>query len=487
MEVKLSDENSRRQQKLTSEPPSLDRIEEDISSTNPSTQRDAILHLLSQDTSSVSEDLIQSLTNILNSSPQKDSEPSDTTQHVLLSEAAIAALLTLASKSPTALPKEALVAASAYTNPDDKWSSETSAQLASSLLATSLDTEEERQDFIVGPVLQSYLRPIFSKGSGNTSVTAEGRPAAFREPAQNAPRPPAEAAWKEAGPQVVSIFQSAVTSANEATLAKNWPLFIPVLVTLCEDNETRFRLRGLHILNTFLQKCPMDVIRSSGVDAVFQEAVFPTLLFMPNVTPEEESVQLLRAAYKVLLSLALIDSDVDAKKRLALLDKVLREGVLTGYFHAAQHIHIVQVIFESAADVIDGLQIAAVKHLQKLLNLFSSVMTDAFALAYPPAVLAAAKALNTTILNCWPRLAGTSHAEQIVHITSIAWTNLQNHKADEHQSELSSLAKELSRTSELLAALWRENKQAPPKKLLSLLEKQPHLQPLFASLGSSSK
>lgn len=108
----------------------------------------------------------------------------------------------------------------------------------------------------------------------------------------------------------------------------------------------------------------MGVIRSSGVDAVFQEAVFPTLLFLPNLTPEEESVQLLRAAYKVLLSLALIDSDVDAKKRLALLDKVLREGVFTGYFHASQHIHIVQVILESAADVIDGLQIAAVKHLQ---------------------------------------------------------------------------------------------------------------------------
>lgn len=106
------------------------------------------------------------------------------------------------------------MATSAHTNPEDPWSSETSAQLASSLLITSLDTDEEREDFIVGSVLQGYLRPIFSKGGANTSVTAEGRPAAFREPAQTAPRPPAEAPWKEAGPQVVTIFQWAVTSAN---------------------------------------------------------------------------------------------------------------------------------------------------------------------------------------------------------------------------------------------------------------------------------
>lgn len=114
-------------------------------------------------------------------------------------------------------------------------------------------------------------------------------------------------------------------------------------------------------------------------------------------------------------------------------------------------------------------------------------MTDSFALAYPPAVVAAAKALNTTILNCWPRIVVISHAEQIIHIISIAWTNMQNHKADEHQSELSSLEKELTRTSELLAAVWRENKQVPPEKLLSLVEKEPQLQPLFASLASSSK
>jgi len=108
----------------------------------------------------------------------------------------------------------------------------------------------------------------------------------------------------------------------------------------------------------------MQVIRTSGVDSVFQEAVFPTLLFLPSLTPEEESVRLLRAAYNALMSLALVDSDVDAKRRVQLLDKVLREGVFTGYFHASQHIHVVQVIMESAGEVVNGLQIAAVKHLQ---------------------------------------------------------------------------------------------------------------------------
>jgi hypothetical protein len=104
-------------------------------------------------------------------------------------------------------------------------------------------------------------------------------------------------------------------------------------------------------------------------------------------------------------------------------------------------------------------------------------LTDSFALAYPPAVLAAAKALNTTILNCWPRIEGTQHAEQIIHIISITWTNIQDQPSSEKSAELDRLAGELSKTSTLLSALWREN--GPPEKLLDILKEESELRPLF--------
>lgn len=124
------------------------------------------------------------------------------------------------------------------------------------------------------------------------------------------------------------------------------------------------RQRGIDILNVFLTKCPVDILRSSGIGTVFQESVFPSLMFLPTLTPELESAALLRSAYRTLLMLALADSDPAAKKRRALLDKILRDGVLAGYFHASQHMRVVEVLMQSAAQVVEKLEIYAVKHLQ---------------------------------------------------------------------------------------------------------------------------
>lgn len=108
------------------------------------------------------------------------------------------------------------------------------------------------------------------------------------------------------------------------------------------------------------------------------------------------------------------------------------------------------------------------------------MLTDAFALAYAPAVLAAAKALNTTIINCWPRIVGTPHAEQIINIVSRAWTNIQDSANDNTTKELESLSKELTKTTTLLAALWKESDdQIPTETLSQIAGKAPHLRPLF--------
>ncbi len=148
-----------------------------------------------------------------------------------------------------------------------------------------------------------------------------------------------------------------------ATIKKHWPLYVPVLVTLVEDADVAVRQRGLNILHRFLTTCPAGVLAASGVDAVFEEAVLPSLLFLPSLTPEAASVPLLRAAYRTLLALA---ADAGQKRRRAglLLDRMLREGVFAGYFHASQHMRVVEVLMQSAAQIVEALQVYAVKHLQ---------------------------------------------------------------------------------------------------------------------------
>lgn len=163
-----------------------------------------------------------------------------------------------------------------------------------------------------------------------------------------------------------------MTNAPQPDLiSKQWPLFIPVLLTLLDDGATRVRCLGLVILDAFLDKFPDNILRDTGLASVFEDAVFPTLNFLPSITPEEESVQLLEHAYAALLALARkLDSRPVAGKvasstpRAKLLDKVLREGVFSAYFHAKDHVRIVEVLLGYTAKVLEEMGFHSVKHLK---------------------------------------------------------------------------------------------------------------------------
>lgn len=119
----------------------------------------------------------------------------------------------------------------------------------------------------------------------------------------------------------------------------------------------------MEILTLFLSKCPLKTLKSTGIDAVLRDTAFPSLLFLPTLTPEEESVPLLRAAYKSLLTLALLDEDQQSKWRRDLLDKLVRDGILTGYAHAPEHIRVVETLMQETTQIVEAHGIYTVKHL----------------------------------------------------------------------------------------------------------------------------
>ncbi|KAM3511166.1 hypothetical protein MY11210_005217 [Beauveria gryllotalpidicola] len=477
----LGGDNQSRLKELAHDSISAARVIEDLASEDTSLRRDAALRILNRSFAapppSEEDTLIDALTDTLKA--PRTSEGVDALPWAAISEAALAALYSFNAEAEH-VDHVLLLYILSYTDAGQPWTTEPAAITAQRLLDRYLPGQK-KQEFIIGSVLQSHLRPLFSKSS--SSVTAEGRPALFRAPPPEVGSHAQKAAWKEAGPHIVTtLFDWAVQASEPTTIKKHWPLYVPVLVTLAEDDDVAVRQRGVEILDVFLTKCPAEVLRTSGIDAVFRESVMPSLLFLPTLTPEADSVALLRAAYRALRTLALAADDPADGKRRALLDRLLREGVLAGYFHASQHIRVVEVLMWAAAQIVEALQIYAVKHLQSLLDLFAPVLTDAFALAYPAAVVAAAQALNTTILNCWPRIVGTPHAEQILSVVSRCWINIHDSDNDRNSSELEMLVKELKKTMTLVASLWKESDEPmPTEKLAQVVRKAPNLNPLFAA------
>lgn len=131
---------------------------------------------------------------------------------------------------------------------------------------------------------------------------------------------------------------------------------------------------GLHIMKEFLTKFPSKALHDTGLASVFEDAILPTLHFLPTLTPEDESIELLSPAFDALLVLA---GNLKAKANLsgpnmshhtppsaALLDRVLRDGILSAYFHAKEHIRICQLLFAMNSRLLEEMGIKAVKHLK---------------------------------------------------------------------------------------------------------------------------
>lgn len=111
-------------------------------------------------------------------------------------------------------------------------------------------------------------------------------------------------------------------------------------------------------------------------------------------------------------------------------------------------------------------------------------MTDPFATAHPPTVVAATQALNAIIANCWPRIQEAEHAEHIIRILSLCWLNVteesENSSTQVPEPDAEALSQELICTSKIMQALWAKDDSKRPTRLDEVLEKEPRLTKLFA-------
>lgn len=404
-----------------------------------------------------------------------------------------------------------------YTDEDDAWTTKESSQLAARLLKANL-ADDRLDTFLTQRLIQDTLRPLFSKSS--TRLTASGRPSQLaQQPASTQNRTSLDSAQEREKLQAASSFKWAVmscsvghsqartskqtqvlTRAKQATMGRHWPLFLPILLSLAEDHNTAVRIKGLQILGFFLDTCPANVILDAGVDNVIQDAIFPTLLFLPSTTPESESIELLYPAYRVLLRIAQLDPDSKSLRRRRFLDKLLRDGIFVGHFHASEYPRIVEVLMNITKDIVSCLGFFSAKHLQvnnrslerislcyvlitfgqNLLRLFASTLSDPFVMGYPPLVYSTTEALNATLVNCWPRFSSPGYIDQVIHTISLCWLNLKSSQLP--VEDVDQISAHLIRTSTILHSLWSREGSGPLKGLTAAVQKEPRLAELFPSI-----
>ncbi|KAF5979990.1 CCA tRNA nucleotidyltransferase mitochondrial [Fusarium coicis] len=400
----------------------------------------------------------------------------------LLTETAVASLSILCSKYRITLDQITLVKLTAVTDPQDTWTTAEAAAAASKLLSEHLDGES-LNEFITNAVLQKHLKPLFMKSSSR--ITASGRPSQY-DVVDDQPRPVIEVqSWRTQAPWAEATIQWTVNMSTTSLIKQHWPLFLPVLLALVESESTKTKARGLMTTREFMNRCPAQLLQNTGIGRVFADVTFPLLLYLPSVTPEDESTTILMPAYDVLIKLAQATGDTNSIERRRLFDKILRDGVFAGYFHASQHTRVVRVLLQKATAVISSLGIYTTKHLIPLLSMVSLVMTDPFAVSYPPALIAATQTMSAIITNTWPRIRETEHMENVARILSLCWLNVSEeieHEESRTSADINTLSQELAHAARILQALWDHDASQRPAKLSEALKQEPRLSTLFPKM-----
>ncbi|KAF4502629.1 CCA tRNA nucleotidyltransferase, mitochondrial [Fusarium agapanthi] len=400
----------------------------------------------------------------------------------LLTEAAVASISVLCSKYRIILDQITLVKLTAVTDLQDPWTTAQAAAAASKLLSKHLEGEN-LNEFITNTVLQKHLKPLFMKSSSR--ITASGRPSQY-DIIDDRSRPVIEVqSWRTQAPWAEATIQWTVNMSTTSLVKQHWPLFLPVLLALVENESTKTKSRGLRTMREFMNRCPAQVLQNTGIGRVFADVAFQLLLHLPSVTPEDESTTILIPAYDVLIKLAQSTGDTNSIERRRLFDKILRDGVFAGYFHASQHTRIVQALLQKATAVINSLGIYTTKHLTPLLSMVSLVMTDPFAVSYPPTLIAATQTMSAVITNSWPRIRETEHMENVARILSLCWLNVSEeieHGASWTSADINTLLRELAHAARILQALWDHDASNCPAKLTEALKQEPRLSNLFPKM-----
>lgn len=122
------------------------------------------------------------------------------------------------------------------------------------------------------------------------------------------------------------------------------------------------------MLTLLLNITSSALLARTGLGEVFQDAVMPCLLYLPSLTPEDQSIELLTQAYPALITLGRVrypSKEADFQSKMKFLDQVFRKGVLGGYAHCSEkNVHVSRCLVDQMAIFIHEMGIWSVKHLK---------------------------------------------------------------------------------------------------------------------------
>ncbi|KAB8297725.1 hypothetical protein EYC80_001527 [Monilinia laxa] len=411
----------------------------------------------------------------------------------------ISYLFEIYSKSPSQPKNSTLLSLLPFANITNPWTTPQSQQIATMILEKH-SLYIQSSEFLVTYLLQSFIRPIFSKTPAPKSVTASSRKAA---PSSTPSRhfdiresSPSRQPWRSNIPYTIPVLKCIIESiSSEILRTQAFPLLIPPLLTLLDSPSNSIRFHTLQLLPSLFFKMGDKLLLQTGLGDVFEDAIHPILLFLPSLTPVKDTLKLLPVGYKALYALCdarwpekkegeadtrltcLINkpskpttnpSKSPAQLRLAFLDRIIRRAILPAYLHCQEIPSVIEILISQIGIITPKVGIWGVRHLKDILPIISNILINPFLPdTSPDLVLKTLKTLREVILVLWPRIGVERHRLSILQALVVSFGNIRleaGENSEQRKSAHEDVLKELQETGKVFVVAVRGTEDEDVKR-----------------------
>ncbi|CAN9276462.1 unnamed protein product [Alternaria alternata] len=322
-------------------------------------------------------------------------------------------------------------------------------------------TDSELSLRLASHFLQLTIPPLFPQNKPTSNALE-----ASRQPAP----------WKDSVNQyALDLLGWTISVLDPKTIEAKWHLLMPPILKMMDDVATEWKARGCHMLGLLLENLHQTVVAGgtnkpiagqdsakflhrTGYHNIFAEALLPMFTYMPSITPEAESVTLLKEVFPTVTLLAqLLPADTDkGDSRERFLDKILREGVLSPLAHfprLSSYAELATLIMSHVPVLLGLMGIGTVKHLPDLMPLLSIILQEPLELSHKPLLLSTLKASQSVQLNAWPRLP--AHRGTIMMGMCLLWSRCIERQKMTNGEDIKHLMSEVQESVAMLDAIMQ--------------------------------
>lgn len=131
--------------------------------------------------------------------------------------------------------------------------------------------------------------------------------------------------WKER-PGIENVILWCLKHIDRYYYEQIWHLLIPPIMTMLDDYEPKFKLRGVRIVRELMNSVPGTLLKRTGVQGLIRSALSNCLAHLQA----DESPDLIREAINAQLELTLLTTRADEQAHFDQLCELLGEGVISG-------------------------------------------------------------------------------------------------------------------------------------------------------------